>query len=456
MKIVAAIVLVSLFLFSNSFSNSSLPNCKGKDYSNWTNCYGEFTDQYDEKFKYTYKGEFGKVPGKWEGLGIYFLIDKNGKEVVRYEGQVSNGREFGFGVYTESDGLKQITQKDKNGIGFSKTYYPEGDIYIGQTKRGTRHGKGVQTTKGKKKIEIYAMFENDQLTTNIPIEQVADFEEEVLVFEARLKALEECKSYGIKITSNEFNKCSEKQLKFYTKELNDERLAKISKFNAKSMKGKTQLFKDEDGDLSECISYTSTGACAHKIPYVIKTKKYANNKFDANKLIELGIILLGGTNDTYNNSEARLFYDSMSGKMLECAGQVTNGKCFNFKPYNMNSYTYDTLFFNPQTGSMQKCAQQVLGKCNSFRPQPSLVNKDQLFYDSRTRSMRTCLNSTMQGKCLAFGMSPSHRNLNQNTGTYIVDSPINPYFKKVPRTNTQLMTLGLNMLSGGCTLGLNC
>ena len=161
MKIVAAIVLVSLFLFSNSFSNSSLPNCKGKDYSNWTNCYGEFTDQYDEKFKYTYKGEFGKVPGKWEGLGIYFLIDKNGKEVVRYEGQVSNGREFGFGVYTESDGLKQITQKDKNGIGFSKTYYPEGDIYIGQTKRGTRHGKGVQTTKGKKKIEIYAMFEND-------------------------------------------------------------------------------------------------------------------------------------------------------------------------------------------------------------------------------------------------------------------------------------------------------
>ena len=106
-----SLLIASFILFTNANSNSDLPDCKGNNYSNWTNCYGEFTASFDEKLNYTYKGEFGSVPGKWEGLGLYFFTTKEGKEVSRYEGQVSNGREFGFGIYTESNGFKQISQK---------------------------------------------------------------------------------------------------------------------------------------------------------------------------------------------------------------------------------------------------------------------------------------------------------------------------------------------------------
>ena len=42
-----------------------------------------------------------------------------------------------------------------------------------------------------------------------------------------------------------------------------------------------------------------------------------------------------------------------------------------------------------------------------------------------------------------------------NGGSYIVDDPSNPYKKKVP-DGDDLIKLGEKMLSGSCTLGLNC
>ena len=159
------------------------------------------------------------------------------------------------------------------------------------------------------------------------------------------------------------------------------------------------------------------------------------------------------TNKYYSNSMPVMFYDKASNSMRECAGQIIAGTCSRYAPYNASSYSYDTLYYNPSNGAMQRCANQSLGRCLSFRPQPVIASNDQLFYNPRTRSMAKCLNSNNKGQCLSFGVSPTAR---ADTGSYIVDDPSNPYYKKVPQTPQALINLGNNMLSGNCTLGLNC
>ena len=34
--------------------------------------------------------------------------------------------------------------------------------------------------------------------------------------------------------------------------------------------------------------------------------------------------------------------------------------------------------------------------------------------------------------------------------------PNNPYLKRIPQTSQDFIDLGMRMLSGGCTLGLDC
>jgi len=467
MKKLLGIVVLGFLISISAFAESALPKCKGEDHTKWTNCYGKyevpFISDHIQGAIQTFKGEFGSVPGKLDGAGTYYF-SKDGIILAQYEGELADGRHTGFGIFTHKNALKPelppliiIEQLDKldEGIsseGFAKIIYPEGDTYIGRTKKGDRHGKGLQTTK-KSNLEVYAIFKNGKLIDNIPIEEIVKFEEDVLIYEANLEARKECKEIGINLASIEFKKCHEKFIKFYIKDLNEKRITKISNFE--NIKKKRQLYQYEDGELTECISYTSSGACAYRIPYEIKSKKYTNNKYDANELIKLGLILTGDNNN-YLNSDPRLFYDSSSGKMLECAGKVTLGRCYSFKGYNINSYNFNTLFYNASNGTMQRCLNHVMGKCLKFRPQPIIPNRDQLFYDPKTNSMKTCLNSNMKGKCLAFGMSPSHRTQTQNTGSYIVDNPINPYMKRVPQSSSELITLGLNLVSGRCTLGLNC
>ena len=79
---------------------------------------------------------------------------------------------------------------------------------------------------------------------DIPMKNLA-FEEEVCI-RATLKAFEECQSYGIKITSKEFDKCSKQNMQYFTTELNEERITKIREFDNK-VKGKRQLFSSADG-----------------------------------------------------------------------------------------------------------------------------------------------------------------------------------------------------------------
>ena len=467
MKKLLGIVVLGLLYCSFGFAESTLPKCKdySKSWNNkidlnnarskWTDCYGKYIKNWDKKFNFEFEGEY--INGKANGAGQFTYKTKDGKSVASYEGLFLDGRISGFGIYKESNNFKEIQYLDKNGIGFVKRFYPEGDIYIGQIKRlkglNRRHGKGLQTTYRSIDEGKYAIFNEGFLTDNIPLDEIIKFEEDILVFEAKLKSMEECNSYGIKINSLEFEKCSKKYLEVYINELSQKRIDKIAKFKLRDMSG-VKAFKEEGGKLSECVSFTVDGYCAHTIPYEIKSKKYTNNKYDAQELIKLGLILTSNNNN-YSNSQPRLFYEKTTGRMLECSGRVTIGKCSSFN-YNTNSYNSNTLFYNSKTGAMQECAMQSRGKCNSFRSSIKIPGRDQLFYDKRSNSMRTCMSNTINGKCVSFGMAPSHRTKNKNTGSYIVDSPVNPYYKKVPRTNTQLINLGLNMLSGRCTLGLNC
>jgi hypothetical protein len=153
----------------------------------------------------------------------------------------------------------------------------------------------------------------------------------------------------------------------------------------------------------------------------------------------------------------KLFYDRFTGGMRECSYDPgVTGNCAAFKPYNKNSYNKDTLFFNPQTGGMQPCIGTVTfaGQCTAFGfYKPGQASKDQLFYNPKTKDMTTCKVVGTNGKCLSYDIIPRR---GSTGGSYIVDSKVNPYYKSVPMNSSQLINLGLNMLNGSCTLGLNC
>ena len=65
-----SLLIASFILFTNANSNSDLPDCKviiiqiGQIVM-------ENSALFDEKLNYA-QGEFGSVPGKWEGLGLCF------------------------------------------------------------------------------------------------------------------------------------------------------------------------------------------------------------------------------------------------------------------------------------------------------------------------------------------------------------------------------------------------
>ena len=142
--------------------------------------------------------------------------------------------------------------------------------------------------------------------------------------------------------------------------------------------------------------------------------------------------------------------------MRECNHVPTNGRCMSFKTYSSASYNKDTLFFDPETNSMRPCLGTVTmtGKCTMYGLyNKSLASKNQLFYDSNNNKMTTCRHVSVTGNCLAFDLIPK---LGSTGGTYIVDDPSNPYYKKVPQSSADLIKLGQSMMSGSCTLGLNC
>ena len=165
-----------------------------------------------------------------------------------------------------------------------------------------------------------------------------------------------------------------------------------------------------------------------------------------------------GSSSSYSSSEFRpvLFYDSSTGGMRECAYDPgSSGRCNSFKAFNAKAYNNQTLFYNPSTGSMQPCIGSVTyqGKCSSYGLyRNGLASNNQLFYDKNSNKMTTCRHVSATGSCLAFDLTPRK---GSTGGSYIVDDPSNPYKKKVP-DGDDLIKLGEKMLSGSCTLGIDC
>ena len=92
-------------------------------------------------------GVFGWYEEKWEGED-----NEDNKDIVKYEGEITNGVQHGQGTELYPDGSKYIGEYDdgkKNGHG---TYtYPTGSKYVGDWKYGERNGQGTYTEPNGRK-----------------------------------------------------------------------------------------------------------------------------------------------------------------------------------------------------------------------------------------------------------------------------------------------------------------
>jgi len=165
--------------------------------------------------------------------------------------------------------------------------------------------------------------------------------------------------------------------------------------------------------------------------------------------------------NAFQNPKPRLFYDQLTGGMRECVHSqaLTTGNCVAFKPFNNNLYDKDTLFYNPSTGAMQNCAGvvSVNGKCSAygiFNHSKATADKGQLYYDAKNKKMTTCLFVDLNGVCKHYELVPN--SWANNYGGFRMTDPNNPYLKRIPQTSQDFIDLGMRMLSGGCTLGLDC
>jgi len=68
--------------------------------------------------------------------------------------------------------------------------------------------------------------------------------------------------------------------------------------------------------------------------------------------------------------------------------------------------------------------------------------------------MTTCLFVDLTGTCSHYDLVPN--NWVKNDGGFRMTDSNNPYYKRIPITSQDLLDLGMRMLSGGCTLGLDC
>jgi len=114
-----------------------------------------------------------------------------------------------------------------------------------------------------------------------------------------------------------------------------------------------------------------------------------------------------------SKTKPRLYYDSFSGGMRECAyDSSATGKCWSFKPYNASLFDKDTLFYDPSTGKMKTCLGviTVTGKCTSFgmfNHSKATADKGQLYYDSKNKKMTTCSFVTLSGECTMYDLVPN-------------------------------------------------
>lgn len=352
----------------------------------------------------------------------------------KYVGEFKNSMFNGKGTYTSSIGILTVNWVDNvpNGSGTFKAY--KGDKYVGDFKNGLQHGlgtytypngekysgdwkKGVQDGKGE-----YTYYDGGKYTgewkngtqNGSGIQLWADGSS----YSGEIKN-NQAHGYGVKT-----DKIASCEGNFINNKMNGEIL---------------------------CIFHNTKKAVVSKILNGKVIKQYLvirNNK---------DIDYIKNSNSKY---KPRLYYDSFTGGMRECNYDAgISGKCASFKPFNKNSYDKNTLFYNPKNGAMQPCVGtvSVTGKCLSygmFNHSKAIRDRGQLFYNSKSKKMTTCNFVDLNGVCKHFDLVPN--NWVKNDGGFRMSDQNNPYYKRVPQSSQDLIDLGMRMISGGCTFGIDC
>jgi hypothetical protein len=220
-KLLAIIVLGLLFSgCSPPNENSDLPNCKGKDYKNWTNCYGTVLQvKLDPGITRDYTGEFGNTPGIREGWG-FSKVYKNNKSDFVYKGFFKNDKAHGEGVETHAAGWVQRGIFVNGRVeGYGHQLLPNGDTYMGLFKKTRPDGYGVYYTKETGK-EFHAIWKNGKPVSDDPKVLLAKkYSDEII----NGKIGYECGELGFEESGQEFADCKLQLLTLYTEEEIEER-----------------------------------------------------------------------------------------------------------------------------------------------------------------------------------------------------------------------------------------
>ena len=95
MKKLLAILVLGLLVCNIASTESSLPECKGDDHRQWTDCQGTYTYMTEGEVKY-----IGEWKDGWEhGQGTFTLADGS-----KYVGGFKNDLIHGYGTATNFDG----------------------------------------------------------------------------------------------------------------------------------------------------------------------------------------------------------------------------------------------------------------------------------------------------------------------------------------------------------------
>ena len=129
MKKLSLYMFLGLLVCGLVQAESSLPKCKGKKVSKWSNCHGT----RESLFGHKYVGEF--LNGEFHGQGMFTHKGR------KYVGQYKNHKRNGQGTYT----------------------YANGDKYVGEWKKGKKHGQGIFTYISGKIEE--GVWKKDKLVT---------------------------------------------------------------------------------------------------------------------------------------------------------------------------------------------------------------------------------------------------------------------------------------------------
>ena len=136
---------------------SALINCKGKDYTKWTNCKGKHKSENGLLYSGLFKN--GKIikgtslyPGGAKYIGEFADYEPHGYGTFiwangdKYYGEWQNGKSHGNGTKVWKNGRKYLGKfKDDKLHGEGTLFYPDGKKYEGEFVNGKRHGKGTFT-----------------------------------------------------------------------------------------------------------------------------------------------------------------------------------------------------------------------------------------------------------------------------------------------------------------------